>query len=179
MWYISIFQQSIHHANILAVFVYPSINLFLYSHICIYITSKVFEMFHLFDFNVMQCYRNLWWGSVDDHYFSFHKIEFELVLDEAVFQVVIHFSSSSFVVAVCAMASTCASINGSSLSFIPWTSFITRSMYNIKSRGESILPCHTPDLVSNQFPPPIWVFTLLLHTLYVLSIALFRSIGIS
>ena len=53
MGYISIFQQSIHHANILAAFGYPPITLFLYSPICIDITSNVFEMSHLFDFNVM------------------------------------------------------------------------------------------------------------------------------
>ena len=35
---------------------------------------------HLFDLYVMSCYPNLRWCSVDDHYFSFHEIEFELVL---------------------------------------------------------------------------------------------------
>ena len=109
-----------------------------------------------------------WWCSVDDHYFSFHEIEFESVLCKScipgghtLFKFFLRGCS------LCNVIRMNASINCLSLSFSPWTSFITRSMYNKKIRGDSILPCRTPDLLSNHFSPPIWVLTLLMHTLYV------------
>ena len=57
-----------------------------------------------------------------------------------------------------------ASMNCLLSSFIPKTSFITSSMYNIKSRGDSIIPGRRPDLVANNCLPPVRVLIIFLNT---------------
>ena len=95
----------IHNFNILAVLGYPSINLFLYNPIFIDITPKVFEIVHLYLISmscnvILTCdgARLMTITSV------FMRLSLSWYFVKAAFQVVIHFSSSSFVAAVCALS---------------------------------------------------------------------------